>query len=259
MKWNLQEIQRLVEMQMTLGRILRIDGELRRSNGRWQIPLVLHGLFAFGMSQAVFSPPNDAVILIVLASWIACGVALECWLRFLLHYEVQLLPGAVRMKKWWCDELLIEPEVVSGRISWSNVIHLRAGERQARIDLDWFQNRQDRAAIVEHCSQFLAAEQQAAHGHEWAKRYNQLLSPPKPPKRPTAREMLRTIGITYVICLAILIACLEPAIAQGLTNEGLSFRWCYVVITGVCVMFSGLLAVGMSRPVAVGTNLAPPR
>lgn len=240
---------------MTLGRILRIEGELLRSpRDRWQARLWMHAfvaifpaIIAFSPSRSPEAPSRAEALLVVTGLWIAAGVQIEYAMRFRANFEVQLLPGAVRVKKWSRDELLIEPEVVGGRIAW-NQIRLRAGERSASIGLGWFNSRQDRAAIIEHCSQFLTAEQQAAYGHEWARQYHKLLAAPKPPKPPTVHGMLRTIGITYLIGFAICLVTLEPMIAYGVseTKGGVSLRMIYAIWTATCVFFCFLLGAAIS-------------
>jgi hypothetical protein len=238
---------------MTLGRILRIESELLRSpRDRRKARLLMHAFFAMFTAVIAFSPaPNPKaprpadVLLLSTGLWIAASVQIEYSLRFRANFEVQLLPGAVRVKKWGRDELLIEPEVVGGRVAW-NQIQLRAGDRSASIGLGWFNSRQDRAAVIEHCSQFLSAEQQAAYGHEWARQYYKLLTARKPPKPPTTRALLRTIGITYGACLLFLVICFEPLIANGITKfeAGVPFRQTYVALTLVVALLTCLLTVG---------------
>jgi hypothetical protein len=237
---------------MAGGRILRIDHHYafcRSPRGRWSAHASVAVFVALIGAQNIGSPEGLILqqCLQLVATCVVVAVLLEFWLRYVTSFEVQLLPGAIRVSKWWCDELLIEPEVVGGRIAW-NQIRLRARDRSASIGLGWFNSRQDRAAIIEHCSQFLTAEQQAAYGHEWARRYHQLLSARKPPAPATLRGMLCTIWITYFIGLAICLASLEPLIACGITetNGGVSFRMIYAIWTATCVFFSFLLGAAIS-------------
>jgi hypothetical protein len=141
----------------------------------------------------------------------------------------------VRVKKWWCDELLVEPEIVGGRIQW-NEIQLRAGERNATINLGWLDTRREQAAVVEHCSQFLSTEQQAAYGSDWSQRYHRLLTPPKP---TCPLRLLRVFGITYGIGMLILILAVEWMVATYSVEMpiGESPRWLYQAWFVVGVMF----------------------
>lgn len=239
---------------MSHGRKLRIDqGFQREPYARWLLPLMVHvmcaGLFGF-IAFAPSPPPQEdfnkpGILLFIGGIWVISGVSLEGLIRFAQSFEVQLLPGAVRVKKWWCDELLIEPEVVGGRINWLNEIRLRAGERSAVLSLGWFHKPQEQAAIIEHCSQFLSAEQQAAHGYEWAQRFHRLITPAKP---PTARGMLRSFGITYGIGWLLIIACCESMIACGVEEnlKGGPLRLYYLAWT-MMGAFLGLLVYCIHR------------
>lgn len=239
---------------MSHGRKLRIDQGLRREPAaRWQAPLLMHSLCAVGIGMIAFNPPpanqegmtQPQALLFLISGWVLLGVLLECLFRFTTSFEVQLLAGAVRVKNWWRDELLIEPEIVGGRITWLNEIRLRAGERSASIRLGWFPKRQEQAAVIEHCSQFLSPEQQAAYGHEWAKRFHRLITPAKP---PTARGMLWSFGITYGIGWLLIIACCESMIASGVEENlhGGPLRLYYLAWT-IMGAFLGLLVFFIHR------------
>jgi hypothetical protein len=174
--------------------------------------------------------------------WLILGVLAELGVRFSQNFELQLLPGAVRLKTWWREVLLIEPEVVGGRIGrLTDEIRLREGKQQATISLGWFANPRERAAIIEHCSQFLTVEQQASFGREWSDRYYKLLTPRKPAKS-NPWHLLIAVVLTFVFGTAVLVYCCEFCVANGeaYNRAGVHMRSFYAVWFGVCLFFTGL-------------------
>ncbi|WP_254509300.1 hypothetical protein [Anatilimnocola floriformis] len=183
--------------------------------------------------------PKEPLLVLIGGLWVLVGVATELSMRFSQSFELQLLPGGVRLKSWWRDELLIEPEVVGGRIRLTDEITLREGKKRATICLGWFTDRRIRAAIVEHCSQFLTNEQQAEFGRDWSTRYHRLLTCRKP---TNPYHLLVFYTIVFAIGSVVLMSYIEYVVAQGATTgpQGHHLRWAYAGWLVACLFFGGL-------------------
>jgi hypothetical protein len=236
---------------MSLGRKLRLDDAIRREPAmRWQGPLVFHILFAAATAAIAFSdsprnpdgPTKQQAVMLVGGIWLVIGVAIEVALRHKEQFELQLLPGAVRLKNWSQDVLLIEPEIVGGRIGWfSDQISLRSGNNSCTIRLSQF-NKHKQAAIIEHCSQFLTNEQQALFGREWAERYYRLLAPRKPPKS-NPLHLLIVLTTTFAVGTLVLVTAVEYCVAHGAAPSGHNMRWSYLAWFVCFGFWGGLLTM----------------
>jgi hypothetical protein len=232
-----------------LGRIIRLQRRVKMSPQAMRgTAIVVHSVLAMVMLVMLFYwrwlPESDMLPAIVMMSiyWLlACvGLLQGSWAR---SFELQLLPGAVQITKWGRTTLLIEPEVIGGRVG--NVICLRSGEITASIPVYALPQMHDRAAVVEHCSQFLSPEQQALYGSDWAKQYCRLITPRKP---ADPLHTLVVVAICFAIGGAVLVGCYEY-IAWRFPGEirQPAFRIAYVGWFGFAAMFTGLPAAALWR------------
>lgn len=112
-------------------------------------------------------------------------------------FKLRLLPDGLRVVDRGKTTTLRNPTIESaGRLQR---IILKQGEQQIDLDLEHFAFR-DQAILLEHCSQFLTTEQQAAHGAKWARRYAWLITPPK---QQNLLDLWKIICIGVVISLLI--------------------------------------------------------
>ncbi len=220
---------------------------------RWNAQLIFSAYVALIAASVAFGTQAQTpverlrALLWLSGMWVVGTVGMELLLRSRLAFELHLLPGAVRLKTWRRNILLIEPEIVGGCIDeFRNQIKLRAGAQTATIRLGWFSRRgSERAAIVEHCSQFLTAEQQAEFGPKWAEQYYQLLTPRKPPQPQKLNpwHTLLALALGYAFTTSVLAYNLEYCIQNGLTHttSGMHLRYCHLIWFGVYTLFGCLI------------------
>lgn len=232
-----------------LGRIIRIDQKLRETPavGLWVMSTVLHGLLGLVVITAVLGnnhpdsePPTAAALVALAAMWLAIGTGLELTLLWARTFELQLLPSAVHVTKWGRTVKLIQPQIVGGSL-WNDVIRLQAGQVSASISLNSLNQREDKAAVVEHCSQFLSAEQQARYGRRWAERYYRLITPVKP---PSAMHVLRLTLVCFVVGGMVLAGVCEPLLwyfPDAQLKGGQSPRWSYLGWTAMAGLFAAMI------------------
>lgn len=167
-----------------------------------------------------------------------CVIELAMW--HALYFELRLLPDGIQLSSWGRTRTIIEPRIVAAyglhprgfiflddagaSASWSSLF------LRTTICLSHFSRRQDKAAIVAHCSQFLTPEQQSRHGKHWANVYYSLIAPPKPQPHGIKRLMI-AITATAALGELILIGVVETLICQFsgefMLNNGLPTRRLY--------------------------------
>jgi hypothetical protein len=231
--------------RITLGRALRLDQKVERDpTRRFAQRCVLFGPLAILLpclaGSLLFKPENRGIVAAYFGMFAAPPILLELSNRWKSSYELQLLPYGVRHSVWGLTTELIEPEIVGGRwLRWTQKIRLRAGNQEASISLLNFSHRGDRAAIIEHCSQFLSPQQQAEFGREWSKAYYEIITPPK-------LNVLRTLAICgafYVLgcCFVIAITeCILWRFPDAILRTGGSLRTSYL---GLALLPVGLAAL----------------
>lgn len=235
-----------------LGRIIRLDAKLRESPAApWIATAGLHGLFALCVAMVIATgvlethqprpdSPEDAewwqLFVFTAITWLLLGVGLKLLFFWQTSFELQLLPGAVRITKWGRTTLLIEPEVVGGNII--DRIHLRAGQVSSSIPLYCLNQLEEKAAVIEHCSQFLSAEQQARDGRRWARLYYRLITR-KPLDR---RRLLRATVVCLLVCGAVVIGSCESILwywPDATLEDGQSLRVMYIGVLGLAIFLIG--------------------
>lgn len=118
------------------------------------------------------------------------------------RYRLRLLPQGLRVTDCGSTTNLHSPEIKNPQaIGTCLELRLRSGDRELELRLSKF-SRHDRALIVEHCSQFLTAEQQAEWGERWARKHAEWQKPPKPSEwRTTFLSLWRTVCVAAAVCI----------------------------------------------------------
>jgi hypothetical protein len=198
--------------RVKLGRILHLDRTLSRSPcAWWEAHLIVHGFFGLLVSLCavgVYDEPENAVLAYMLVvfglTWLGTTLLMELLIRQNAVFELQLLPSGIRLTNLDGTVELIEPEIVGGKWSrWWQLIKLREGKQEVMIPLSRFRHNHERAAIIEHCSQFLSPKQQAEFGPEWTRAFYELITPAKANLRRLLLVMVPVVGLGIVGVVAI--------------------------------------------------------